>query len=196
MIAQRDGEDGFGKGRMHCPVLATGRLVLRQPQLDDAGDYVGLANHLKIAMMMTGMPHPYSRADAINFITRAAQPDVPGCTFAITLKNTGRLLGSAGLSVDKEQRLQIGYWLGEPFWGKGYATETAHALVDLAFSNPSLTQLSARCRVSNPASRRVIEKCGFQFTGTGMLNSIAVGQFSAEHFTLERRVWQSLKSWR
>jgi RimJ/RimL family protein N-acetyltransferase len=56
-------------------------------------------------------------------------------------------------------------------------------------------RLFTRCRISNTASRRVIEKCGFQFTGIGLLNSLAAGQFSAEHFTLEKRVWASLKSW-
>jgi hypothetical protein len=50
--------------------------------------------------------------------------------------------------------------------------------------------------MDSPLLRRVIEKCGFQFTGIGLLSSIAVGQFSAEHFTLERRVWASLKGWR
>ena len=196
MIALRDDEEGSIVGWSRAPVLATERLILRPPHPDDADAYAALANNLKIAAMMTGMPHPYSRTDADSFIARTAEPDGTGCTLAVTDKATGRLLGSCGLSFDKEKRLRIGYWLGEPFWGKGYATEAAHALVDFAFRNHSLTQLNAWCRLSNPASRRVIEKCGFQFIGTGMLSSIAVGQFSAEHFTLDRRVWASLKSWR
>ena len=155
-----------------------------------------MANNVKVARMMTGMPHPYALGDAENFICRAKAPDRSGCTYAVTLKAVPHFIGCAGLSLDKDGRLQLGFWLGEPYWDKGYATEAAHALVDMAFQTIGAERVGTRCRVSNTGSRRVIEKCGFQFTGIGMLNSIAAGQFSAEHFTLERRVWASLKSWR
>ena len=62
---------------------------------------------------------------------------------------------------------EIGYWLGVPFWGNGYATEAARALIDHAFGDLGYAVLTAGARVSNPASRRVLEKCGFQWTGIG-----------------------------
>jgi RimJ/RimL family protein N-acetyltransferase len=196
MIAESEDDIPLSPDQASCPVLATERLILRAPQMADAADLARLANNVKVAAMMTGMPHPYSRADADTFIARAAEPDRTGCTYALTLAQTGAVLGCAGLKFDKDNRLQLGFWLGEPHWGQGYATEAAHALADLAFKAFNIERLHTRCRLSNSASRRVIEKCGFQFTGIGMLSSIAVGQFSAEHFTLERSVWASLKGWR
>jgi RimJ/RimL family protein N-acetyltransferase len=196
MIAETDDEDRSSQDRAHCPVLKTGRLILRMPEAKDTSDLVRLATNIKVAAMMTGMPYPYLRSDAETFIRRVAEPNRPGCTYALEEKSTSAFLGSAGLSLDFEGRMQLGFWLGEPFWGKGYATEAAHALTDHAFETLNHDRLFTRCRISNTASRRVIEKCGFQFTGIGLLNSLATGQFSAEHFTLERRVWASLKSWR
>jgi RimJ/RimL family protein N-acetyltransferase len=196
MIAETEDDIPQSQGRITCPVLTTERLMLRAPERSDALHLAKLANNIKVASMMTGMPHPYTKGDAETFICRSAEPDRTGCIYAITAKHSGAFLGCAGLSVDHDSQLQLGFWLGEPHWGKGYATEAAHALVDLAFETFRVERLHTRCRVSNNASRRVIEKCGFQFTGIGLLSSIAVGQFSAEHFTLARRVWASLKSWR
>jgi RimJ/RimL family protein N-acetyltransferase len=196
MIAEPAEDIPFSPDRASCPVLSTERLILRAPETADAADLTRLANNIKVAAMMTGMPHPYTRADAGTFIHRAAEPGKTGCTYAVTSKQTNAFLGCAGLTFDKDNRLLLGFWLGEPHWGCGYATEAAHALADLAFDAFKVARLHTRCRVSNSASRRVIEKCGFQFTGIGMLSSIAEGQFSAEHFTLEKRVWASLKGWR
>jgi RimJ/RimL family protein N-acetyltransferase len=195
MIAESQDDEHLRRGRAHCPVLATGRLTLRAPDMRDAGEIARLANNVKVASMMTAMPHPYTQDDAHQFIRRAAEPDRPGCIYALAERTTAAFLGCAGLSVDGEGRIQLGFWLGEPHWGKGYATEAAHALTDFAFESLKVDRLFTRCRISNTASRRVIEKCGFQFTGIGLLNSLAAGQFSAEHFTLEKRVWASLKSW-
>ena len=196
MIAESESDDSPERDRASCPVLTTERLILRTPQMADAAQLSKLANNIKVAAMMTGMPHPYTMDDAETFICRAAEPDRTGCTYALTSKETKSVLGCAGLSIDRGGSLLLGFWLGEPHWARGYATEAAHALVDLAFEGFKAERLHTRCRVSNSASRRVIEKCGFQFTGIGMLSSIAAGQFSAEHFTLERRVWASLKGWR
>jgi RimJ/RimL family protein N-acetyltransferase len=196
MIAETDDDIPLGQDLVTCAVLSTERLTLRRPEMADAPHLSKLASNIKVASMMTGMPHPYTKGDAETFICRAAEPDRTGCTYAITSKQTKDVLGCAGLSIDRDSKLQLGFWLGEPHWGEGYATEAAHALVDHAFGYFNVTRLHTRCRVTNSASRRVIEKCGFQFTGIGMLSSIAAGQFSAEHFTLERRVWASLKGWR
>jgi RimJ/RimL family protein N-acetyltransferase len=196
VIAESEEDLPQSQGRIACPALTTERLILRAPEMADAADLTRLANNIKVAAMMNGMPHPYTLADAETFICRAAEPGRTGCTYAVTSKQTNAFLGCAGLTFDKDNRLLLGFWLGEPHWGCGYATEAAHALADVAFDAFRVSRLLTRCRVSNSASRRVIEKCGFQFTGIGMLSSIAVGQFSAEHFTLERRVWASLKGWR
>lgn len=91
---------------------------------------------------------------------------------------------------------QIGYWIGQPHWGNGYAPEAAQALIDHAFTTTPLVAIGAGCRVANVASRRVIEKCGFQYAGLDMIDSRFEGAvvpiFS---FRLTRRIWESLKSW-
>src|SRR5690606_31281586 len=90
---------------------------------------------------------------------------------------------------------EIGYWIGEPWWGRGYATEAAHALVDLAFRETPIAVLHASTRTVNPGSRRVLHKCGFQYAGQGMMRSLASGQVPIERYRLDRRTWTSLRNW-
>jgi RimJ/RimL family protein N-acetyltransferase len=91
---------------------------------------------------------------------------------------------------------EIGYWLGVPYWNKGYATEALHALIDYAFTDLTHDAVQAGARVTNPASRRVLEKCGFQWTGVGLyrINSIK-SSAPIDRFRLERRIWSALKTW-
>lgn len=181
--------------RIDCPVLLTDRLVLRTPHADDAEDLARLANNRRIADMLSRMPHPYGLPEANAFIAAAAGGSGGfGAVYALTLADTGAFLGCAGLTPTA-RGLELGYWIGEPHWGKGYATEAAHALVDLAFRATAIDALKVSCRVSNPASRRVIHKCGFQYVGQGMLNSIAAGQVPVERYQLDRKTWIGLRAW-
>ncbi|HHZ07474.1 MAG TPA: GNAT family N-acetyltransferase [Rhizobiales bacterium] len=177
-----------------CPVLITERLVMRPPHEDDVADLVRLANNRRIAEMLARMPHPYGEAEARAFVAMARQKGRPGATYAVTLAETGSFLGCAGLNAT-DRGLEMGYWIGEPHWKKGYATEAAHALVDLAFRVTGIEALHVSCRVVNTASRRVIHKCGFQYAGQGMLNSIVAGQVPVERYRLDRKTWISLRSW-
>ena len=139
------------------------------------------------------MPHPYGEAEARAFLAMAAASK-SGVAYALTRKADGAFVGCAGLN-GTDRGLELGYWIGEPYWRRGYATEAAHALVDLAFTRTAVQVLHASCRVINPASRRVIHKCGFQYAGQGMLNSIAAGQVPVERYRLDRRTWTSLRTW-
>ncbi|CAG0957816.1 MAG: GNAT family N-acetyltransferase [Rhizobiaceae bacterium] len=177
-----------------CPVLLTERLVLRAPHEDDVPDLARLANNRRVAEMLARMPHPYGETEARAFIAMTRQKGRPGATYAVTLAETGAFLGCAGLNAT-DRGLEMGYWIGEPYWKQGYATEAAHALVDLAFRVTAINALHVSCRVINPASRRVIHKCGFQYAGQGMLNSIVAGQVPVERYRLDRRTWISLRSW-
>jgi RimJ/RimL family protein N-acetyltransferase len=81
-------------------------------------------------------------------------------------------------------------------WGKGYATEAVRALIDHAFTDLDCEALQAAARVTNPASRRVLEKCGFQWTGAGLLRIRAIASSAPiDRFRLDRGLWASLKSW-
>jgi RimJ/RimL family protein N-acetyltransferase len=175
------------------PVLTTERLVLRPPYEDDIADLAFLADNRHVAGMLARMPHPYGEAEARAFVAMS-QNKQSGAAYALTKADNGAFIGCGGLNVT-ERGLELGYWIGEPFWKKGYATEAAHALVDLAFRVTGTNVLHASCRVINPASRRVIHKCGFQYAGQGMLNSIVAGQVPVERYRLDRKTWVSLRTW-
>ena len=176
-----------------CPVLSTERLKLRAPQQSDVAELVTLADNRHVAEMLARMPHPYGEAEARAFLLMTRQRRT-GTAYALTRKDDGAFVGCAGLNAT-DRGLELGYWIGEPYWKNGYATEAAHALVDLAFARTTVQVLHASCRVINPASRRVIHKCGFQYAGQGMLNSIAAGQVPVERYRLDRRTWTSLRTW-
>ncbi len=180
------------------PVLLSERLVLRAPHKEDIDALAHLANNAKVATMVSRMPHPYTVADAADFVRRAHNGAIGKAVFAITKADNCAFMGCCGLEVDPNTpcRGEIGYWLGEPYWGQGYATEAAQVLVDMAFREDAITMLDARCRVVNAASRRVIQKCGFQYQGTGMAPSLALGgSIAVEWYRLDKATWLSLRSW-
>lgn len=174
-------------------VIVTERLVMRAPREGDIPALVVLADNFHVAQMLARMPHPYGEQEARAFLA-ANRGKRAGATYALTLAGTGTFIGCGGLNLT-DRGLELGYWIGEPYWKRGYATEASHALVDLAFTETTVNVLHASTRVINPASRRVIHKCGFQYAGQGMLNSIAAGQVPVERYRLDRRTWSSLKSW-
>jgi RimJ/RimL family protein N-acetyltransferase len=185
------------RSRIDCPILLSQRLVLRAPHEDDVDALAHLANNANIANMVARMPHPYTVADAADFVRRTAVGAIGKCVYAITKADTGAFLGCCGIEPhDDGLTVELGYWLGEPHWNRGYATEAAQALTDMVFRTRDVDQIDARCRVMNIASRRVIQKCGFQFQATGMVQSLAIGgMVPVEWYRLDRKTWVSLKSW-
>lgn len=146
--------------------------------------------------MVSRMPHPYTVDDAKSFVRRTNEGGIGKCVYAITKADNGAFLGCCGIEPVDDKTVEIGYWLGEPHWNQGYMTEAAHALIDMAFRTRDIERIDARCRVMNIASRRVIQKCGFQFQGTGMVPSLAMGgMVPVEWFRLDRKTWLSLRSW-
>ena len=114
------------------------------------------------------------------------QCDGAGATDATPLPTTQRLVLGAP---------HLGYRIGEPRRGRGYATEAARKIVDFAFEVTNLETMTCACRVTNPASRRVIEKCGFQRRGKMMIDSPgAGGRVAARRYVLDRGAWARLKS--
>jgi RimJ/RimL family protein N-acetyltransferase len=175
-------------------VLKTARLVLRAPRPEDAKALATLINDRRIAENLARVPYPYRLADAKEFIARANNGGVE-TSFLITLPDD-TIVGGCGVGKLFGTDPEIGYWLGVPHWGKGYATETARALIDHAFTELGHDRLEAGARVSNPTSRRVLEKCGFQWTGVMLLRVRALNSAApADRFRLDRGLWASLRSW-
>jgi RimJ/RimL family protein N-acetyltransferase len=173
--------------------LETERLTLRAPRREDAKAIAALANDLRIAENLLRIPHPYGLADAERFIAGANATE--GETeFLITRGTT--VLGACGVGSRDGEQPEIGYWLGVAFWGRGYATEAARALIDHAFGELGYEVLVAGARVSNPASRRVLQKCGFQWTSVGLYRIRAIASSApVDRFRLDRGLWASLRSW-
>ncbi|XUY26560.1 GNAT family N-acetyltransferase [Agrobacterium sp. rho-8.1] len=185
------------RSRSDCPVLLSQRLVLRAPHEEDIDALAHLANNANIATMVSRMPHPYTAKDAADFVRRAKVGEIGKCVYAITRMENGEFMGCCGLEPQEDGKtLEMGYWLGERYWNNGYTTEAAHALIDMAFRTRDIEQIDARCRVTNIASRRVIQKCGFQLQGSGMVGSLALGgMVPVEWYRLDRKTWVSLRSW-
>jgi RimJ/RimL family protein N-acetyltransferase len=174
------------------PVLATARLVLRAPRRSDVKAIATLVNDRRIAANTARIPHPYAIEDAEQFIAAVNKREGEAC-FAITLDG-----GPIGMcSVDlREDGPELGYWLGVAYWGRGFATEAARALIDHAFGDLEHETLISGARVNNPASRRVLEKCGFQWTGVRLSRIRAINSAAPiDRFRLDRGLWASLKSW-
>jgi len=174
------------------PVIETGRLTLRAPRRGDAKAIAALANDRRIAANTARIAHPYGAADAEQFIASVNKRDSETC-FVIMLAD--RLIGACGLDP-REDGPELGYWLGAPYWGRGFATEAARALIDHAFGELKHATLQAGARVSNPASRRVLEKCAFQWTGVRLTRIRAINSAApVDRFRLDRGLWASLKAW-
>ena len=175
------------------PVLATDRLVLRAPRREDVKAVALLAADRRVAENTQYIPHPYSAADAEQWI--AAANTRPGET-TLVIEHDGDVIGGCSFDIRNGIEPEIGYWLGVPFWGQGFATEAVRALIDHLFETTEHAAVQGGARVSNAASRRVLEKCGFQWTGVALYRMRAISSSApCDRFRLERRVWTSLKSW-
>ena len=180
--------------------LETRRLWLRWARLADAQAIVRLAGEKAVAEMTARIPHPYHPDAAERFIfqSRRSNADGGGLQLAITPKGKpNSLIGMVGIGPGPETgKPDLGYWLGTPYWGHGYATEAVRALIDAFFAYGEEDEVTACARVINPGSRRVLEKCGFAYQGAGLSELPArCGLYPVDHFRLDRRTWESLKAW-
>ena len=173
------GEIGSEQAFAIHPGIATGRLWLRprQPADDPA------LNQMALAV-----------AVAANRCSTIADDD--DVRFAIVEVAGGAVIGAAecgpsGLGTG----IEVTAWIAEPWWGRGFGTEATQSLIDHAFRNAAIDQVWCLNRVTNPRGRRVVEKCGFQFRGAGMVRLAGRGSFPIERFALDRRTWASLKAW-
>lgn len=146
--------------------LSTGRLILRSPVREDATRIAVLANDRDVARMTTRMPHPYTLKDAHDFVARVqSRHDADAATFLIEVAGSGPA-GLIGFFLDDGARWpEIGYWLGRPFWGQGYATEAAGAAVDWAHGAWGKAVVVSGHFHDNAASGGVLCKAGFLYTG-------------------------------
>jgi RimJ/RimL family protein N-acetyltransferase len=147
------------------PVVETRRLLLRAPAPHDIPAIARLANDEAITRMTLRMPHPYGQGDAEAFVvTVAAQDPAKANTFLIEHEDLCPV-GVIGLFEDADLAPETGYWIGRPFWGRGFATEALEGALVWAGKRWKKRALMAGHFADNPASGRVLEKAGFLYTG-------------------------------
>ena len=179
--------------------LETRRLWLRWPRIADADAILRQAGEKAVAEMTASIPHPYPSQAVEPFIFGARKGNALGehLVLAITPRSKpNELIGMIGAHKQASGVPFIGYWLGTPHWGKGYATEAVQGLIDRLFSLIALGANEDDARVINPASRRVLEKSASRSEGS-FLKSLPArgGLFPCEQFRLDRSTWSALKSW-
>ena len=144
--------------------------------MEDAAELAEAGNNRNIWIRIRDrMPHPYTVADAQAYLDRVQQ-DKTGCVACIEID--GKVGGSIGLHPGEDvyrRTAELGYWVAEPYWGRGIATEAVRALVEYGFKNIPLDRIYASAYANNLASVRVLEKCGFQFEGRMRKNVIKDG---------------------
>lgn len=165
------------------PTLLTAHLVLRPLRPDDAAALAQLAGNINVARNTRRIPHPYTEDMARQFIAdqRSAFNRGLEWTWAICLKDGLAPIGCIGVQFEDEMGGELGYWLGEACWGKGYASEAGRAVIDHVFNTCTLWELNARHLFTNPASGRVLTKLGFQLVGFTRGTCREAGQEIVQH---------------
>ena len=150
------------------PTLETERLILRPLHPSDAKQVQLLAGDRQIAATTMNIPHPYPDGVAEKWISSNESAYLEGkrVIFAITLKNSDLLIGAISLvNIVKNHQAELGYWIGVPYWNKGYCTEAGEAVLHYGFKEKGLNRIHACYLSSNPASGRVLEKLGMIHEG-------------------------------
>jgi [ribosomal protein S5]-alanine N-acetyltransferase len=174
-------------------MLETERLILRSFTLADIPDLVPLISAREVAATTLRIPHPYVEAHAREFITNmGSQPEGnPETAFAIVVRDGNRLCGGISLRVEREhQRAELGYWIGVPYWGNGYATEASLALLRYGFDELELQRIFASHFQHNAASANVLRKIGMRHEGCQRAHILKWGQFlDSELYGILRSEW-------
>jgi RimJ/RimL family protein N-acetyltransferase len=174
-------------------VLETGRLLLRRPTLADVKAITTLINDLRVSINLRRVPHPYVQEHAVEFV-RALADEIRNTVFLIECDRAA--VGVVGVDWREPEAPELGYWLGVAYWGQGFGTEAARAVIDFTFEEFEIENLFSGARVTNPSSRNILEKCGFQWIGVELHRFEALGSSTpVDRFRLSRGVWASLKNW-
>ena len=160
--------------------LQTDRLTLRPYSLSYIPALLPLIGAREVAATTLRIPHPYTDSDARNFIAGTQESLLGGSELrlGIVWRESGALCGGVGLRIEADhRRAELGYWIGVPYWGKGYATEASRALVDYGFGTLGLRRIFASHFANNPASARVLRKIGMRHEGSLRAHVLKWGEF-------------------
>lgn len=178
---------------MTQPTILTARLILRPFEPGDAATVQQLAGEREIADTTLNIPHPYDDGVAEAWIATHEPGFEDGtlAVFAIVLRDSGDLVGAIGLNIERQfNQAELGYWIGKPFWNRGYATEATIAVVRYGFNSLDLNRIASRHFTRNPASGRVMQKAGMRHEGTARQSMIKWGAYEDLHlYAILREDW-------
>ena len=168
---------------MSCCRLETERLLLRPQGANDIPAIVSLLNDFDISKNLARVPYPYTEDQAREFLARAVEDRAKGQSypFAVTRKEDDALIGGCGLRLKDDGVFELGYWLGRPYWGQGYASEAARRVAGFAFHNLDAPTIRASYFHDNPASGHVLEKLGCVPAGVEHIDCLARGHAVYSH---------------
>jgi RimJ/RimL family protein N-acetyltransferase len=173
--------------------IDTDRLVLRSPLASDAAPISALLENWNVAHWLVRVPFPYRVEHAAAWIERSIQERAAGVgwPYLILRRDDNVLMGCMDMSIEGDVKGgTLGYWLGEGFWGQGYATEAARAIIGFAFDILKLSEVNASALPENARSMRVLEKAGLVHIGPQVENTVERGRVDTEAFALQRKFWQ------
>jgi ribosomal-protein-alanine N-acetyltransferase len=179
---------------MKHPALQTERLTLRGLLLSDAAVVTRLAGDRKIAYNTLLIPHPYEQEVAERWIVERQVEFQKGSalTFAVILTKSREWCGAIGLGINRlHSHAELGYWIGVPFWNRGYCSEAASAVVDYGFEVLRLNRIWAAFFSRNHASGRVLEKVGMTHEGCLRGHILKWGEYlDVEQYGILRSEWE------
>jgi ribosomal-protein-alanine N-acetyltransferase len=165
---------------MEFTPLQTERLTLRLHAPSDIPALMPLIGAREVAATTLRIPHPYTESDAQDFMagTQEELLNGSGLRLGVVLRESDTLCGGVGLRIEAEhRRAEIGYWIGVPYWGKGYATEAARAMVKYGFETLGMHRIFASHFVGNSASAGVLKKIGMCHEGRQRAHILKWGEF-------------------
>ncbi len=174
--------------------IDTERLILRCPVPADAERISLLLGNWNVAHWVVRVPYPFRPEHAAAWIARSAEERAAGIgwPYLVTLREGGTMIGSMDLSIEGDSTAgALGYWLGEDYWGQGYASEAAAAMIGFAFDMLKLSEVSANALPDNRRSIRVLEKAGMRHVGSQVEDTIERGRVDTELFSIKRSAWRA-----
>lgn len=177
------------------PELTTERLLLRPFAPEDADRVSELLGRQEIAETTLNIPHPYPEGRAAEWIAKHPGRAEEGVAFtwAICRQEDGLLVGSIGIHVEQPYpRAELGFWIGVPYWNRGYMTEATRAVIAFGFEALGLQRIQATAYPRNVGSSRVLEKAGMTYEGTLREYYVKQGVFEdAAMYAILRDEWRS-----
>jgi [ribosomal protein S5]-alanine N-acetyltransferase len=157
--------------------VETRRLILRPLEPEDIPRLVPALDNFNVSKWTARIPRPYTAADAEDYLEWLKTLRAGSASFTIDLKGGAKTIGGIGYQmIEGDAAPELGYWLAEAFWRRGYGSEAAEAVADHAFAVSGHRRLLAGYQIGNEASRKILERLGFRATGEATKPSLAQGR--------------------